>query len=107
MPDYDFYTKDYLGTAIPEEKFPSLAARAAGVLDGYCRIYQLVDDAPVSRNMAICAMAEVLQEYIRQNRCTQASLGSVSVRYAQPQKSLARRLWQAARVYMDFYRGVN
>ena len=107
MADFDFYTNDYLGTAISEKAFPELAAQAAARLDSYLRKYQVRDLVETSRKMAICAMAEVLQDHRRRTRHTEASVGSVRVRQAAPALPLEHRLWQAANVYLDFYRGVG
>ena len=107
MVGYDFYHNVYLGTAITEEQFPALAAQAASALEAYERKY--IVDAPGedSRNMAVCAMADVLQQHHRVSRFTNAAVGSVSVRYEKDTQPLERRLFQAARVYLDIYRGVK
>ena len=107
MADFDFYHNQYLGEAIPEKAFPNLAERAAGHLDSLCRRMTLVSSDPVSRNMAICAMAEVLREHDRLCRHTAAAVGSVRVQYSLPKEPLERRLYRAASTYLDFYRGVK
>lgn len=107
MADFDFYINDYLGEKIQEKAFNSLALRAAGNLECFERRYEVSNADETSRNMAICAMAEVLQDDDRRCRHTTASVGSARVQYVQPKESLGRRLYQAACIYLDFYRGVN
>ena len=106
MADYGFYVGTYLGDRIQEKAFPQLAAQAAGVLESYDRHYR-VTGGEDARKMAICAMAECLQEHHRYCRHTAASVGNVSVRYEMPRESLERRLYKAASVYLDIYRGVS
>lgn len=105
MADYGFYVSTYLGQQIPENAFSQLAAQAAGVLGSYERKYR-VTGGEDARRMAICAMAECLQDHHRRCRHTAASVGSVSVRYDAPREPLERRLYKAAATYLDIYRGV-
>lgn len=105
MIDYDFYRNSYLGTDIPEKAFSGLAVRAAQSLQAFRRQYQVRTEDEVSEKMALCAMAEVLHSGAKPG-ITAASVGSVSVRYESGQ-SLQRRLLEAARIYLDIYRGVN
>ena len=107
MADFDFYTNCYLGQTIQEKAFPDLAHQAAATLAGYERKYILMNPDETSRNMAICAMAEVLQEHHRLCRHTSAAVGSTRVQYTPPKEPLERRLYRAAAVYLDFYRGVS
>ena len=106
MADYGFYINTYLGDQIQEKAFPSLAAQAAGILDGFQRRYQ-VTGGENARSMAICAMAERLQEHHRRCRHAAASVGNVSVRYETPKEPLERQLYRAAATYLDIYRGVQ
>ena len=105
MADFDFYTNTYLGSLIPEQDFPKLAARAAGILDSYAGAFR-VEGGDTERKMAVCAMCECIYSYNR-HRHTAASVGSVSVRYEKPRESLQRQLYQAAGTYLRFYRGVG
>ena len=107
MVGYDFSRNVYLGTAISEKQFPSLAAQAASILGSYERKYIVEIPGENSRNMAVCAMAEVLQDHHRRSRYTNAAVGSVSIRYDKDTEPLERRLFRAARVYLDIYRGVS
>ena len=106
MPDFDFYGNTYLGERIQERAFPQLATRAAGVLGSYARSFR-VTGSDTERKMAICAMAEVLQDHDRRCRHSTASVGNVSVRYEKPRQSLQTLLYQAASTYLQFYRGVS
>lgn len=107
MIGYDFYHNVYLGTAISEKQFPSLAAQAASILGSYERKYTVEETGDNSRNMAVCAMADVLQDHHRRCRFTNASVGSVSIHYDKQAQPLERRLFQAAGVYLNIYRGVG
>ena len=107
MADYDFYTNVYSGERIQEKAFPNLALRATNVLEALERRYTVPNCDETSRNMAICAMAEVLQAHDRSCRHTAASIGSTRVQYAQPKETLDQRLYRAAGIYLDFYRGVS
>ena len=106
MADYDFYVNTYLGSQIPEAMFPGLAEKAAATLEQYDRKYQ-VTGGEVSRNMAICAMAESFLDHARRCRHAAASVGGVSVRYEAPKETLEQQLYRKASVYLDIYRGVK
>ena len=106
MVDYDFYTNTYMGYAISEKAFPALAAQAASNLAYFERRCRVVGGQE-SRKLAICAMAECLREHNRSANRSAATVGSVSVRYDTKKEPLARKLYQAAAVYLDFYRGVS
>lgn len=106
MADYDFYVNAYLGSSIQEKAFPSLAAQAASVLASFERRYQ-VSGGSDSRNMAICAMAECLQENARRGIAS-ASVGQTSVHYStEAREPLERQLYRKAAIYLDIYRGVS
>ena len=104
MADFDFYCNSYLGTRIREQEFPQLAAKAASVLAGYQRRYQ-VSGGETERAMAVCAMAECFLLY--DNHRSAASVGQVSVHYEKPRLTLEQALLKAARIYLDIYRGVG
>lgn len=106
MADFDFYVNTYLGDRIQEKAFPALAKRAESILQSFEGKYQ-VTGGEESRKMAICAMAECIQEHDRRSRHSAASVGSVSVRYEKPRESLERQLYRAAGIYLDIYRGVG
>ena len=106
MVDYDFYVNSYLGTAIGENEFSPLAAKAAAQLERFKRQYVVESPGRESEGFAICAMAEALHENGK-SCISSASVGSVSVHYCPGSQSLQRQLYQKARIYLDIYRGVG
>ena len=111
MADFAFYTDIYLGNAIPEKAFCTMAQRARETLDRFCRIYRVTVPGEDSRKMAVCAMAESLYSHSKhRGGITAASVGEVSVRYEGSQaadRMLSRELYEKASIYLDFYRGVG
>jgi len=108
MVDYDFYVNTYLGSTIPEQAFPTAAARAAAVLEGYERCYRVECPGPDSRAMALCSMAEVIHSYGNSRFVESATVGSVSVRYgSHGTGELERELYRRAGIYLEIRRGVS
>lgn len=115
MVTHDFYKTAYLGSSITEQEWPAFAARAQDQLNRYKRIYTVVAPEDNSEAMAVCAIAEVIAAIAAaQNGAgavTSASIGSVSVSYGGVSsldlspKGQARELYDAARRYLDIYRG--
>lgn len=104
MANYDFYVNTYLGSLLTENTFPGYAQRAREYLDRLCRICRVVGGEE-AKAMAVCAMAETLcREGKRQIGVTSATVGEVSVRYAEG-GSLLGRLYDQAGIYLDIYRG--
>ena len=106
MVDYEFYVNCYLGSAIPEKAFSGVAAQAQAYLDrlkGCCRV---VASGAEAENMALCAMAETLWAR-RNDGLSSASVGSVTVHYADEHPALTRELYQKAAIYLEIYRGVQ
>ena len=104
MVDYKFYVNCYLGSAIPEKVFSGVAAQAQAYLDrlkGCCRVESSGADA---ENMAVCAMAETL--WAKRGPAS-ASVGGVTVHYADDPSSVTRALYEKAAIYLDIYRGVR
>ena len=107
MASYRFYTDVYLGSELGEKEFSPLAARAAEILDSFVRRYGGTVTGTDSRELAVCAMAEVLRHYKKRDGLAQTSVGGVSVRYADGSgRELLRRLYDRAAIYVDFHRGV-
>ena len=106
MPDIAFYRGVYLGEAIQESAFPALAGKAKAHLDWLCRRYKLKTDNQDSYKMAICAMAEVLRNHDRYCRHSAQTVGKVTLRYPENRQPLEEKLYRAASIYLDFYRGV-
>lgn len=115
MVTYDFYKNTYLGSSITEQEWPAFAARAQDQLDRYKRIYTVVSPGESSEAMAVCAMAEAIASIAAAQSgagaVTSASIGSVSVSYGGTssldlsRKGQAKELYDAARIYLDIYRG--
>ena len=106
MVDFEFYVNCYLGSAIPEKAFSGVAAQVQAYLDrlkGCCRV---TSSGAEAENMALCAMAEVLWAR-RNDSLSSASVGSITVHYADDKPSLRRELYEKAAIYLDIYRGVK
>ncbi len=110
MVDYAYYVGDYMGSVIPENAFPTAAARAQHILAQLCRRCHVVGGED-SRAMAVCAMAETLYAAPRHSRgVAEERVGEVSVRYDSSRaadRALWRELYRKAAIYLDFYRGVQ
>lgn len=110
MVTFAFYTDSYLGSSLPEKAFSGLAARAEEALRRFERIYRVEGDA-VSRDMAVCAMAEAICAFDRRRGgITAETVGSVQRRYESgesPDKALRRELYNKASIYLDIHRGVG
>ena len=100
MPHYGFYTDVFGGELIPETAFHSAVCRAEDALAAMKRSYTVTGNSQ-QEDMALCAMAEVCY---RARGVESASVGSVSVRYADAPKNA---LYQAASRYLRIYRGVG
>lgn len=115
MIDFDFYINKYQGCSISGEDWPMFEARAAAQLAQYKRIYTVTAPEETSEAMAVCAMADVMAAIAAAQAgtaaVTSASIGSVSVSYGNAAsidlspKGQARELYNAARQYLDIYRG--
>jgi len=114
---YDFYKNTYCGTAIAQEEFPELMARAEDKLRFYERVYRVSGEETL-RKMALCAMAEVISYFdAAQNGrggLRYAAVGTVSVSgkgiYSQVDISPAaqeKELYRAASLYLTIYRGAG
>lgn len=107
MVDYGFYTDTYLGQQIPLSAFPEAMQRAKDALAHFARIYRITAAGEVAQNMALCAMAEsIYSASHRRGDITAATVGNLSVRYAQP-PSLNHELLKKAAIYLDIRRGVG
>lgn len=102
MPHYGDYTQVYGGNLIPQEAFGQMVARAQDALAAMKRQYR-VTGTQQQEIMALCAMAEALYGA---KDITSATMGSVSVHYGNRPTQL-KALYQAARRYLDTYRGVG
>ncbi|MBE6926061.1 MAG: hypothetical protein E7461_04370 [Ruminococcaceae bacterium] len=109
MVTYDFYKNSFLGSAIPEDAFSALAAKAAGALEKMKRTYRVEEPGETSEKMALCAMAETLYSHgERKAGISQVQMGQMRISYSDcGTKALFRELMGKASVYLDFYRGVQ
>lgn len=91
--DYEFYTTQYLGTAISEAAYDALALQASAEIDRltFGRVAPIVtagEDADLIERigMATCAVAETLQAQAGSGAdgITSERVGSHSVTYAAP-----------------------
>lgn len=115
MIEFHFYTDVYHGCSISEEEWPTFEARAANQLAQYKRTYTVTAPEDDSEALAVCAMADVVAAIAAAQSgagaVTSASIGSVSVSYGNvaavdlSRKGQARDLYDAARQYLNIYRG--
>ena len=104
MVDYDFYANRFLGSAIAEDAFPALAAKAGAVLARLRRCCR-VTGSEEAEAMAICAMAEAVYQHSRMGSVHSSRVGDVSVQYNRLE-NLNRDLYDRACIYLDIYRGL-
>lgn len=108
MVTYDFYENTYLGTKIEATGFPRLAARAEEYVAWLQRQCQVTPAVPQGLELAVCAVAEQLAEQPASNNISAATVGNVSVRYADDKgKSSRRQLYQAVKAYLDVRKGAE
>lgn len=109
MVDFDFYKNSYLGSHIPEKVFAAYALRACEELKLLQRDYRVISSGEVSEKMAVCAMAEALYAYRGNQGLQSASVGSVTVRYQDADRSqrLQAELYRRAGIYLTICRGVG
>ncbi len=106
MADYGFYTGVYMGSAISEQAFPGLIARAEAQLQRYRRLYLVRESGEDSVRLALCAMAEAIQESDRRRGIHAQNVGGVSVTYRDDVQE-GRQVYRAVSMYLDIYRGVS
>lgn len=116
MVDYFFYANTYHGSLISDEaEFTFYTQRAEEQLAQYKRAYIVEAPSENAEKMAVCAMADVIYAIAAAQNgtsaVTSASIGSVSVSYGNiasidlSRSGQARELYDAARRYLDIYRG--
>lgn len=114
MVAYTFYQDSYGGSALSPEEWAFFGLRAEEKLAYYKRIYTVVA-SEMGEAMAVCAMAEALAYFSAAlsggGAVSSASIGSVSVSYAQAvelsPKGQERELLRCAKLYLDIYRGAS
>lgn len=92
--DYDFYANVYLGNKIAPEDFPRLSARSSEYIKGLtrCRADQVPQEQREPVQLAVCAVAEILQDEQRMVKrsfstdriVSSETVGSHSVSYGSP-----------------------
>ena len=114
---YDFYRNEYRGSAIDQEDFLELIARAKDQLSMYRRSYRVRGDE-YAEKMALCALAEVIGYYDAaqngQGGLRYASVGTVSISgkgiYSQVDITPAaqeKELFRTAARYLEICRGIG
>ena len=106
MVTYDFYENEYRGCHLTKETFPVMMARAEDWLKMLERTCSVTCYGPDSRAMALCSVAETMWVYDRRREVSEASVGSVRVRYRTSERSLQRQLLQNAGTFLEIHRGV-
>lgn len=108
MVTYEFYQNTYLGSQLSETAFPEFAARAEEWLSKLERTCRAVPVGENSRDLALCAVAEMLEEQAGHRQISQMSVGDVSVRYADnADQAFLKSLRQRVSCYLVFKRGVD
>lgn len=110
MVDYAFYTTQYQGNSISETDWPTAEREASAQLTKYKRMYTVTAPDENSESMAVCAIAEAMVYNAGNGAVSSASIGSVSVSYGtvdMTEKTKMNRVYNAAALYLDFYRGVS
>ena len=107
MPDYTFYREVYEGSLLSEPRFRELALRGREWIEKLERCCRVTPYGQDSRKMAICAIAETLATWERQQNYQEEAIGSVRVRYQKNSLPLQRQLLQNASGYMEIYRGLQ
>ena len=116
--DYNFYTREFGGSAIPEEAFLGIIAKASVFirLITFDRVDE--DDPPEEVQAATCAAAEALYSASNTQAVKAESVGNVSVSYVTEQKdgesqeqAIRRKQYAAAYPYLAhtglLYRGLS
>lgn len=98
MVNYDYYANTYLGSTIPPDDFPRLAARASAYLNTVSSVDEHANDEAVK--MATCAVAEAWQRNEEGGEIVSQSVGSWSRTYASSGRSKENALLEAARLYL-------
>lgn len=121
MVNFQFYRGTYGGSSISQESWTYYAQKALTKLKQYTRDYVVTvpEDSPDADKMAVCAMADIYATYDAigsgsAGPVSSLKTGEISVSYAVnvsaidlSEKGQARALYEAARQYLDIYRGVN
>ena len=123
MVTYTFYGRTFGGSSILQQDWVYYEGRAESKLKQYERDYTVTvpegEDPVEARARAICALADVMASFDAigsgaAGPVASIKTGEVSVSYALgsgaidlSEKGQARALYEAARQYLDIYRGVR
>lgn len=105
MVTYAFYRDVFLGSRLEEDTFPGMIARAERWVQKLERTYQVEPVGKDSRDLAVCAVAETMDEFLHRQGIVQSTVGKVTLRYSD-KKALEQRLHRSAGVFLDIRRGV-
>ena len=121
MVNFQFYRGTYGGSSISQESWTYYEQKALTKLKQYTRDYVVTvpEDSPDADKMAICAMADIFATYNAigsgsAGPVSSLKTGEISVSYAVnagnvdlSEKGQAKALYNAAREYLEIYRGVE
>ena len=106
MVTYEFYRDVFLGSRLEEDMFPGMIARAERWIQKLERTYQVEPVGKDSRDLAVCAVAETMDEFLQRQGIIQSTAGKVSIRYSD-KKAMEPLLQRSAGVFLDIRRGVS
>ena len=106
--DYEFYTKEYKGSTIPEKAFDGLALKASFFID-YITFNRVKAPVIDQVKLAVCAVAEEIQKHEKNDGKSSESVGKHSVTY-NTKGTVDRKKISAANMYLAhtglLYRGL-
>ncbi len=105
--DYDYYVNVYMGVALTRDRFDRLIGTASAKIDGICG--GIDENNTECVKLAACAVCDVLEEFAGREYISSESSDGYSVAYCLDTDTQNRRIYEAARVYLDdelLYRGI-
>lgn len=98
MPDYTFYTTNYLGEDIPEAEYPRYQKRAQDKLRHFKHVFCVSDreGVPDAEDNAVCAIADAMYDFAQEDArrgLAAAKVGSVTETYVAPAALSATTLY--------------
>ena len=101
-----FYKEIYGGTALEGAQLTEFLARAEDQLRLFEHVYEVTEFVENGRKLALCAMAEEMYRISGSVGVASATLGAVRVQYKNTtDRQILARLYRAAGIYLDIYRG--
>ncbi len=101
--DYEFYSGQYLGVAIPAAEFPQYEREAAVYLDAVTHGNTVGMGDSRQLKMAVCAVADACRANREGGGIANQKLGQWSVDYVRgvsKAKTESQRLYEAAKLYL-------